>query len=535
MLGRGAEPVIVRNEKLVVLIVPEALSGLADPALLRETLVRSSAPIRVLLCFTEATDHALAAAVTGFGVETQILLAPEVDAPATSAFILRAPAGTKASDQQEFALALSDVVVVATASAEGKFISLAKDLGKPLVVAGAALPALATLVSVTDRLDPDVRGWHARVRCIAGRFEQAFMELLAYNWHGGKDGPAKSREKLRRCISSGWRPRPYFAPDGCRALAPDRTIDETSKIAVCFDALDRSALYGSYIHRDFAWLEHLGAAFAVFAAIIGYLLHSGWRWGMTEFVTLWWVAALVIIARRMDLQDRWTACRLGAEQLRIARMSLPLLVLPSALATSDKPPTPPSGGGHGKTEIDFGFNALAEVKRAVRDQGLPRPVSGFSPAQAAAWVHLIVSDQLEYHRRNYQKLEHAEQQLRLVTAVIFFIAIFAVAAHLVFRSFHFIFPYEEWLLLFTAAFPALAAALHGAGTRLGIVHRAALSRDMERQLAKIDNELVALSQPGMDEAAAWREVRHQTFEAAKAMGQENTSWHGLVRRYRDDL
>jgi hypothetical protein len=34
---------------------------------------------------------------------------------------------------------------------------------------------------------------------------------------------------------------------------------------------------------------------------------------------------------------------------------------------------------------------------------------------------------------------------------------------------------------------------------------------------------------------AWSHVRHLAFEAAEAMGRENTSWHGLVRRYRDDL
>lgn len=524
MPDNGAKPLSAGNEKVVVLIVPEALRGLPDAALLRATLFSSSAPISVLLCITEAADRALVAAVTGLKLETQILLAPEVEAPATSAFILRAPPGTTASDQLEFALALSDVVLVATASVEGKFIRLAEDLGKPLIVAGTPLPATATLVSATRRLDPDVPGWHAWGRSIAGRLEQVVMELLAYNWLGEKAGAAESRKRLRKCIGSGWRPRSYFAPDAWRDLAPDRTINDTSKIAVCFDALDRSALYGSYIHRDFAWLEHLGAAFAVVVAVTGHLLRSRVELGLVELLTLGLVVLLVFIARRMRLQDRWTACRLGAEQLRIARMSLPLLVLPSALATADKPP---SGGGHGSEETDFSFAALAEVKRAVRDQGLPSPISGFSPARAAGWVHLIVGDQLEYHRRNYKKLEHAEYRLRSLTELIFLSAIVAVVAHFV--------VHEEWLLLFTAAAPALAAALHGTGTRLGIVHRAALSREMERQLAKIDGELVALIRPPADEAAAWREVRHLTFEAARAMGQENTSWHGLVRRYRDDL
>jgi len=511
------------NEKLVVLIAPEAMDGPADVALLRASLFSLSTPICVLLCMTEAADHALVAAVTGLEVETQVLLAPDVEAPTTSAVTLRAPPGTSASDQKEFALALADVVLVANTSVEGKLVRLAQDLGKPLVVVGAPLPAIAPRASATRGLDPDEPG-HRWGRSIAGRLEQGIMESLAYNWLGGGAGAAESRKRLRNGLSLKWRPRPYFAPDAWRDLAPDRTITDTSKIAVCFDALDRSALYGSYIHRDFAWLEHLGAAFAVIVAVAGHLLHSRVGASIVELLTLGLVLFLVFRARRMRLQDRWTACRLGAEQLRIARMSLPLLVLPSALATADKPP---SGGGHGSEGIDFGFAALMEVKRAVRDQGLPCPVAGFSPAQAARWVHLIVDDQLKYHRRNYQKLEHAEHRLRSLTEVIFFSAIAAVLAHFVFH--------EEWLLLFTAAAPALAAALHGTGTRLGIVHRAALSKEMERQLAKIASELVALSEAAADETAAWREVRHLTFEAASAMGQENTSWHGLVRRYRDDL
>jgi hypothetical protein len=88
----------------------------------------------------------------------------------------------------------------------------------------------------------------------------------------------------------------------------------------------------------------------------------------------------------------------------------------------------------------------------------------------------------------------------------------------------------------TAAGPAAAAALHGAGTRLGIVHRAALSLDMERELKEIGGTLKKLiDSPPPVELDAWREVRRLAFEAATSMGRESSSWHGLVRRYRDEL
>lgn len=87
----------------------------------------------------------------------------------------------------------------------------------------------------------------------------------------------------------------------------------------------------------------------------------------------------------------------------------------------------------------------------------------------------------------------------------------------------------------TAAGPAFAAALHGAGMRLGIVHRAALSREMKKRLKDISNALDALIRSGKTSPRAWQEVRELAYEAAEAMGAENSSWHHLVRRYRDEL
>ncbi len=111
-------------------------------------------------------------------------------------------------------------------------------------------------------------------------------------------------------------------------------------------------MYGSYIHRDLIWATHFAAAFAVFAAVAGIALEIlvvllGWL----EFIALVFVLSLIFASRHFALRDRWTACRLGAEQLRIARMSLPLLVLPSALATTN---TTSAAGSHGSKEAEFG-------------------------------------------------------------------------------------------------------------------------------------------------------------------------------------
>jgi hypothetical protein len=184
--------------------------------------------------------------------------------------------------------------------------------------------------------------------------------------------------------------------------------------------MDRSALYGSRKHRDITWINHIGAGFAVLFAVLGQLGHRylpdpaegvfwhRWEWSAYELAALLLIILLVSFVLQSKLQERWTACRLGAEQLRIARMSL-LLVLPPALATEDRSPE----GEH----VDYELAALAQVKRAVRQQGLPCVDYGSTtPAAGAAWPHLIVADQLHYHERNHITLERAEKSLTAVTA-----------------------------------------------------------------------------------------------------------------------
>ena len=531
MANQSNSPV-AEKEMVVALLAPELLGSNPDLAGLRKTLESSGENVRVMLCLSDRTEDAIVDALTKSGAEVEILLGPGIELPPTTRHVLRVPPGTSKDDQNEFALALSDVVVAASGSETSPLGRMAAELHKPVITPGCPLPAISRAARITHRLDPDIPGWHSWPR-VFGRLEQSIVELFAYNWLGREgDGVAESRRRLRKCWSGTWRPASYFAPEesdasgNWRELAPDRSaVDNASKIVSSFDAMDRSALYGSYIHRDFVWVEYLGAALAVLMAVIGELWRNQHLTGALEFLLLLLVLGLVLFARHVRLQDRWMACRLGAEQLRIARMSLPLLVLPPALATAD---TPPAGDGKGKSgdKVELELAALAEVKQTVRAQGLPRVDGALTLDKAVKWLGLIVDDQVDYHHRNHRKLETAERRLRFVTTAIFISAILAVGTH-------FRWP-AEGLILVTAAGPALAAALHGAVARLGIVHRSALSIDAEKELKRISDDLAKSVELPVSEDA-WRRVRRLAFEAAAAMGRENTSWHGLVRRYADEL
>ena len=524
----SAPPAQIPLEKTIVLVVPA--EGMHDEARLRASLVSPGRAVRVLLCVSEDVDPLLAASVAkslaAIGAETQILLHTQAQSLGTGAFELHAPADMSRNDQIEFALALSDVVLN-TQGSDPHLVKVAELLRKPSIPLGNPVPVVFQDASITRELDPEKPGWLSNRRSLFGRLEQAILELFAFGWRGwDREGRAESAKRLKQCVRSDWKVRAYFAPEEWRQIAPDRaTSNEPSPIDTHFEAMDRSALYGSYIYRDLIWATHFAAAFAVFAAVAGHIWKS-WSlfWGGIEFIALVFVLSLIFASRYFALRDRWTACRLGAEQLRIARMSLPLLVLPSALATTN---TTPAAEGHGSKEAEFGARALEEVKRAVRDHGLPRTAAPLKASDASAWVHCIVADQIDYHRRNHGKLEHVESWVGYATAGFFIIALFAVIIH----------PFAHWnsLLLLTAAGPAFAAALHGAGTRLGIVHRAALSLEMEHTLRQIDSALVKLMDGTHSAEDPQREVRRLAFAAAEAMGSENRSWHVLVRRYRDEL
>lgn len=513
---------------VVVLLWPGELGSYGDPAALRETLASAATAMRVLLCLPSSDGVSLVSTLIAFGHDVEILAAPHVEVPRADAYVLHMSPGASLSDQIEFALALADIVVADTdvVAGQGALIRTARSQRKPIVVPGEHLPSFQAPDSVAHWLATNRPRWHAIERGVFGGAEQMFMELLAFNWRGLKEGGIQeSAKRLWRCIGGRLPSGAYFAPEKWQALAPDLSaLDLSSRIVACFDSMDRSALHGSYIHRGLTWISHLGAAFAVAAAVSGQLRQGSASWGIAELVALILVAVLVLTARHISLQDRWTACRLGAEQLRIARMSLPLFALPPALCTAD---IPPAGAGPGDTTSGLEQLALVEVKRAVRDQGLPRLRPALEPSQAVAWLQLIVTDQIGYHRGNFRKLECAEARLGFVTQAFFFLAVVAVVAHFTFHA--------EYLLLFTAAGPAVAAALHGTGIRLGIVHRAKLSRNVEKELIEVSTSLAKLIQAPPATETAWREVRRLASQAAASMGSENTSWHGLVRSYRDQL
>jgi len=528
--GKDATPV------LVVLVTADTIGGGdADVALMRKTICRAEPAARVLLLVTGAEGVALAHKLADAKIELELLLAPEIAGDLPPVVHARVPPNTRSGDQEDFALALADVVLADAGSHAHGLVRRARHLGKPVIPPGHGLPVLPPIESVADRLDPLALPGHKWRGQICGRLEQFFVRLLGL--FAVQEEPFDKRwARLRECFrrDGKWRPESNFAPACCEPLAPDNGgYHATSPLVTRFDVLDRSAVFGAYMHRDLQWIAHFGAAFAVLSAVAGAISHRGWLIGLfaaIELVLLLTVLSFLYFARRGRLQDRWTACRLAAEQLRIARMCLPLLVLQRALISRDiwpgQPPQP--GDPPALTRA-----ALAEVKRAVRDHGLPRLQGDDPQRQAARWVDCIVDAQIKYHKSNRHRLECAENSLRGMAKWLFFAALAAVVAEIALR----LLGDGEWppLLLATAAGPAFAAAFHGAATRLALVHRIVLSEDVERELRPIHEALSEIVHRPDLKPDAWAEIRKLAFDAGEAMGRENRSWHGLVRLQQDNL
>lgn len=542
---------LAARSTLVILITCETLGDLPDEASVIGSIRQAEKPVRVIMSVTENSGLPLAHRMSRHDIEVELLLGPAVrDQPPLGVHFARFPWLADSKDQDEFALALSDVMIVDPARHSHALVRRALELGKPVIAPGAGLPALPEFRSVGARLDPLAPQRTRHRHYFSGRLEQFSIELL------GLLVPQEDsfRVRLKRvadCLrfNGVWGPKSWF-PRDCENYAPDaRAYEASSPLVTRFVALDRSAVLGAYRHRDLTWIAHFGAAWAVLAAVAGAIVllrtpHGGATPGYAEHASLWtvvWaivelllllvVLGIVFYLRRGGLRDRWTACRLGAEQLRIARMCLPLLVLQRALISPDEwPGSRPLAGA----ALDLTRDVLSEVKRAIRAHGLPRPDPGNDTRKAACWVKCIVDDQILYHERNHRKLECAERSLRLIADGVFLLAFAAVVVELASHYWPCL-PGGPWLLVLTAAGPAFAGAFHGAATRLAITDRIALSQGMEQELRPIQRALHEVIHRPVLNAKDWGETRGLAFRAADAMGRENQSWLGLVRLQRDTL
>jgi hypothetical protein len=299
-----------------------------------------------------------------------------------------------------------------------------------------------------------------------------------------------------------------------------------------FDTADVEASVAAGRHRDSTWFIYGASALAVFAAVAGAIRlwpgGHGALWAVTELVALVVIIGLFFKAKSAHWHEQWIGQRFIAEQVRYARMGLPVLAFPGVYRAS-----PWKIGESGRLVLES--PELWLIHRTLKRQGLPRAIDGaaYMPGAAAVlrevrdYVGAVVQDQAKYHHGNHEKLHHVHHGLHRLSIGLFIATTLAVPAHFLLHA--------DWLLVFTAFFPALAAAIHGLATKLEIARLSSQHAATAHELAHID---VALRDVGCREGNDWQDwlrLRQLTLSAAAIMSDENGQWQQLISQQGAEL
>jgi hypothetical protein len=265
----------------------------------------------------------------------------------------------------------------------------------------------------------------------------------------------------------------------------EHPISELNNLKKEFSRFDIAANYFSGLYRDANWILYFFSAFAVFAAVSGAISLGGefnvWLWALAESLSIAGIIALVLISKKQKFHRRWLFSRFYAETIRYARVGLPFLIIPYCLknlhygldkflsheeSTSSKTYTK-SHDVHVIDEDELtsvnGHLKLNLIARLLIDAGLPQSLTKrpYNPAdhfhELAKYAQLILSDQINFHRKTFHRNEKIAHNLHKISFYCFILTVFGIAGHFIVHS-------DLWLI-FTAALPALAGAIHGLVTQ----------------------------------------------------------------------
>ena len=121
----------------------------------------------------------------------------------------------------------------------------------------------------------------------------------------------------------------------------------------------------------------------------------------------------------------------------------------------------------------------------------------------------------------------AAHRLQLATLLMFIMTTVAVLLHFVLHA--------DWLLIFTAALPAIAAALHGIKVQLEFERLAASSKQMAAVLAEIVSAVEFASYSSETDYLQWLRLRSLIAGASTLLAGAANRWEDVVRHRRVGL
>jgi hypothetical protein len=317
-------------------------------------------------------------------------------------------------------------------------------------------------------------------------------------------------------------------------VKPESHINEPQGLLERFEWSDQQANVAAGLRRDITWCLYLLSTLAVFSAVAGVIhlwpTNPDWFWPVTELVT---IAAILItygLASKLDLHGKWLFHRFIAEQIRYTRFGFPLVTFQAPLLA---PLRQVRSNKHGDLEIYLLAPETWLFKRIIVSAGLPRlnNRSTYQPDKLCKelrnYVVEVIENQLNYHKKTHKDLHKLEHRLHSLMKIGFVLTALAVVGHFIIHA--------QWLLIFTAALPSLAAAIHGIVTMNEMGRVSHLSQHTIIELQHLLESISRLDFDNTDNARLFIQLRSLTHEAASIMSNGNRQWQDLIQHQETSL
>ena len=323
-------------------------------------------------------------------------------------------------------------------------------------------------------------------------------------------------------------------PEEQRGNHPIREMDHLKTV---FSKYDIAANYFSGIYRDSNWILYYLSAFAVFSAVSGAISLGGniniWLWAVAECLCIAGIIFLVLASKKLKYHRRWLLNRFYAETIRYARVGLPFLVIPYCLKNFQYGLDNflSHGGDNSNENVPTSVHGqlkLNQVMRLIMDAGLPETLTRkpYNPAahfrDLVNYSRLILSDQIKFHKKTFHRNEKIAHSLHKISFYCFALTVIGIAGHFIIHS-------DIWLI-FTAALPALAGAIHGLVTqneyeKISQISSVAFSK-LSATLEEVQN---TASWKNLGETERFLKLQLLMEDAIEVMSGSAQSWQEIIQ------
>ncbi|PUE48959.1 hypothetical protein B9Z47_05440 [Limnohabitans sp. 2KL-1] len=398
--------------------------------------------------------------------------------------------------------------------------SLLSSFSSPIALQNPTLflQAIADPVSSLDSNDPQ---HSATSKSRAGTVHKLMMALVQGHFK-------KAFSAVAASPISAYRGPAWDESEGIVASTP--VLDEQ------FDRADIAASISAGKHRSSAWISSLASTTAVFAAVAGAInlwssLHGAF-WAILELGLVALVVSVLWRAKNMQWHSKWIGNRFVAEQLRYTRMGLPLLAVTKSLSEPSLCVLPDANG---QPRLAVLSEDLRLVQQTIVRMGLPSASTGsvfiasdsYMLPKLRDYVLAVVHDQVAYHHRVHHEQHKVDHILHVLSLVLFTLTVAAIGGHFLLHA--------DWLLIFTAFFPALAAGIHGLTTTLEISRLADQSKTTAEHLHELSEAIKNVLNADQSPWENWLQLRYLTLRSAEVMSDENSQWQKLVTHQKPKL